>query len=140
MTNITEIWLNEFMVKGRCALCANTGEIKKLDRKFFCFCPNGRAIKEHIEHPAPATEAEPVLKIDIPGCHIQTVRDGQGDNHKDDATLSRVIHDGKIYYYELMGWVTKFQFQIFVADVWNIDGEMPGVDVNDDGAFTISLD
>ena len=84
------------------------------------------------------------MQIDISALHIQTVRDGHGDSHKDDATLSRVIHDGKIYYYELNGWVTKAEFQSFVADAWDdawdIDGGKPAVDINDEGAFTIRLD
>ena len=80
------------------------------------------------------------MQIDISALHIQTVRDGRGDSHKDDATLSRVIHDGKIYYYELNGWVTKAEFQSFVADAWDIDGGKPAVDINEEGAFTIRLD
>ena len=80
------------------------------------------------------------MQVDISKRHIQTVRDGREDSHKHDAGLSRVIQDNKIYYYELNGWVSKAEFQSFVADAWACAGDEPAVGVNDEGAFTIRLD
>lgn len=49
--SLSTIWKDEFLVNGKygvsvCGLCENQGIITtKMNRKFFCICPNGREIR-----------------------------------------------------------------------------------------------
>ena len=42
-------WLEYYTTSGRCDVCANTGVIEPVPipaGKTYCFCPNGRAMRE----------------------------------------------------------------------------------------------
>ena len=52
---LARVWLDEFVVKGLCGLCGNTGKISHVVKSpigdnavlldAHCICPNGRALK-----------------------------------------------------------------------------------------------
>lgn len=56
---LTQVWLDEFCPKGICGLCGNSGRIDTTESalspdghpvggRFWCICPNGRALKDLI--------------------------------------------------------------------------------------------
>lgn len=66
-----KLFLDEFVSKGHCGLCANRGRLDTRGIKtgtgfecgdvFWCICPNGRALKRQtklakppVDHPTPA--------------------------------------------------------------------------------------
>lgn len=80
---------------------------------------------------------------DIAALHVATIRAGQYDPHADNDSLSRVTHDQKTHYYDLIGMnVSANDFRIFVESAWDIAlEETVTVDIwGCPGIWSVSLD
>lgn len=77
---------------------------------------------------------------DLAWHHKATVRAGQFDEHRENAKLSSVRHDSKIYYYDLLGLWTFKEFEAFVLASFDPDNKDLDAEENAPGTFTARID
>lgn len=72
------------------------------------------------------------MKYDIARYHVETIRNGQFDPHKNNEKLSVVLWDSKSYYYDLSEIdVSAEDFSFFVIDAFSGDNEQYNITAHD---------